>query len=143
MKKIFILLMVMQSTFGYEKKKVCQEAHTPIVKTLHFENTEGTYCYRYCQENDGMLQRCELCVQLTDADRQALTETILKPYPPNTYVKDIFPKLSPGSVVVQILTDIDRKIIIEKNDPQGATVADVQMFAMPKEVPDVRQRFLR
>lgn len=140
---LFILVIFVQGAFAYEKKQACQEAHTPITKTLYFENTEGTYCYTFYQERDGVLERCEVCVQLTDVDRQAIKDTLFQKYPTNMYIKDILPKLSPGSIVVKIITDIDRKMIIEKNNPNGATVDDVLMFAMPKELPDTRQRFLR
>lgn len=144
MKKIIgMLFAIVTSITAYEKKQACQEAHTPLTRPLLFGNTEGTYCYYNHQENDSNFERCTICVQLTDADRQALKDALYQKYDTALHVKDIIPKLDPASVVVKILTDIDRKMVIEKNNPNGATVADVLALAMPKELPDNRQHFAR
>lgn len=143
MKKLFIaILFSLNAVWAYEKKGDCYDARIAIKRAPYFQNTDGTYCYQYYQA-DGALKRCEVCVQLTDSDRATVKDALLKKYDSEVPMNTIMEKLNPDSIVVKVGTDIDRKIIIEKGTPTGATVDDVLSIVAPKEVPDHRQRFSR
>lgn len=140
MKKLLLILFSLNGLCAYEKKSECYDARAAIKRAPYFQNTDGTYCYQYHQA-DGALKRCEVCVQLTDSDRQAVKDALLKKYDSEVPMSTIMDKLNPDSIVVKIGTDIDKKMIIEKGT--GATVDDVLSIVAPKEVPENRQRFSR
>jgi len=143
MKKVlFITIFFLNSLLAYEKKGECYDARIAIKRAPYFQNTDGTYCYQYYQD-DGVLKRCEVCVQLTDDDRTAVKDALYKKYDSQVPMTTIMDKLNPDSIVVKIGTDIDKKMIIEKGNPTGATVDDVLAITKPKEVPENRQKFSR
>lgn len=144
MKKIFIIisLFFLNNLLGYEKKSECYDARIAIKRAPYFQNTDGTYCYQYYQD-DGSLKRCEVCVQLTDDDKKTIKDALLKKHDSAVPMSTIIDKLNPDSIVVRVGTDIDKKIIIEQGNPTGATVDDVLSIVAPHEVHPHRQRFSR